>query len=253
MEIARLYFRVFTLSLFLTACSGDSKQPSDSRQHSSPDTAAATSAAGEFETGAGYSVDDIPANMTVLEKKQRFSTLVLPVIEEVYAELLELYKEVGSLIESGSDSTQLAVLRKKYRAPGNLALLQAIKPHPVSIALAQAAMESGWGTSRLFRTANNLFGVWSLSANEPRIAAGEKRGEKTIWMRKYSSIEEAVRDYYLILARSYAFSEFRVLRMQTNDPFTLVTQLDNYSEKGTAYGEELAALIRYNRFDRYDR
>jgi Bax protein len=245
MRKARFYFGIFTLSLLLAACSGNSKQPADYT-----DTTSVTESP---VVSHNYSVEDVPADMTVLEKKQRFSALVLPVIEEVHAELMELYKEVGRLIDSGSDSLQLAGLRKKYRAPGNLALLQAIKPHPVSIALAQAAMESAWGTSRLFQTANNLFGVWSLNADEPRIAAGQKRGDKTIWMRKYSSINEAVSDYYLILARAHAFSEFRALRMQTNDPFSLVTELDNYSEKGSAYGEVLAAMIRYNGFEQYDR
>jgi Bax protein len=250
MRITRLFFGALTISLLLTSCGGDSKPPAESTQRSSTDET--SSVAGDAETGTTYSLDYIPEDMTVPEKKHRFNALVLPVIEEVYAELTTLYKEVGRMIDDGSDSLRLAILRKKYRVPGNAALLQAVKPHPVSIALAQAAMESGWGTSRLFQAANNLFGVWSVNPDEPRIAAAEKRGDRTIWMRKYSSLNEAVGDYYLILARSQAFREFRLLRMQTNDPFRLVTRLENYSEKGSAYGEELAAMIRYNKFDQYD-
>ena len=128
----------------------------------------------------------------------------------------------------------------------------ALKPHPISITLAQAAMESSWATSRFFREAYNIFGVWSFDEDEPRIAAGEKRGDKTIWVKKYSSIEEAIRDYYRTLARGNAFGEFRALREQTSDPHMLVKKLDKYSEKGAKYGEELSSIISFNKFQAYD-
>jgi len=41
--------------------------------------------------------------------------------------------------------------------------------------------------------------------------------------------------------------------MTTNDPFVLVTKLDRYSEKGSLYGEELAAIIKFNKFNNYDK
>ena len=91
----------------------------------------------------------------------------------------------------------------------------ALKPHPKSIALAQAAMESSWATSRFFTEANNVFGVWSFNESEPRIAAGKKRGNKTIWVKKYHSIKASMQDYYRTLARGVAFSEFRKLKMET--------------------------------------
>ena len=128
----------------------------------------------------------------------------------------------------------------------------ALKPHPKSIAIAQAAMESSWATSRFFREANNVFGVWSFNEDEPRIAALKKRGDKTIWVKKYNTVEEAVYDYYRTLARSGAFAEFRQTKMITSDPFILVTKLDRYSEKGSVYGEELISIIKFNKFNNYD-
>ncbi len=191
--------------------------------------------------------------MTVQEKKQRFRSLVLPAIESVYDELLIQNAEIVDLVAKDPADSRLEQLRSSYKAEDNAALLRAIKPHPISIALAQAAMESAWGTSRFFREANNIFGVWSFDANEPRIAAGEKRGDKTIWVKKYASLEASVRDYYRTLARGRAFGEFRRLKMSTDDPHALVKKLDSYSERGAEYGKELSAMIRFNKFQEFDR
>ncbi len=190
--------------------------------------------------------------MTVQEKKARFKSIILPATQEVYSELLERYNDVANDIKNGKGD-QFSALKEEYKASSDEELLMALKPHPISITLAQAAMESSWATSRFFREANNIFGVWSFDENEPRIAAGEKRGDKTIWVKKYSSVKEAIRDYYRTLARGNAFNEFRALRVKTNDPHQLVKKLDRYSEKGAKYGEELSAIINFNKFQEYDK
>ena len=189
--------------------------------------------------------------MTVHEKKEHFKSLILPPTQEVYADLMAQYESVKKDIEAGN-TEDLEELKTEYKASSNKELLMALKPHPVSIALAQAAMESSWATSRFFREANNIFGVWSFDEDEPRIAAGEKRGDKTIWVKKYPSIKEAIRDYYRTIARGRAFSEFRALRLKTSDPYQLVKKLDKYSEKGAKYGKELSSIIKFNKFKSYD-
>jgi Bax protein len=131
-------------------------------------------------------------------------------------------------------------------------LLIAIKPHPPSIAIAQAAIESAWGTSRNFTEANNVFGIRPFKPDEPRIAASNKRGDKVVWLRKYATIRESVSDYYLVLGRATAYQEFRTLKMKTLDPHILVTKLDNYSERKAGYVRELSAMIRYNNFHELD-
>ena len=113
-------------------------------------------------------------------------------------------------------------------------------------------MESAWGTSRFFVQANNIFGVWSFNKDEPRIAASEKRGNKTVYVKKYASLDDSIRDYYRVLARGAAFAEFRKLKMKSSDPHALVKKLDRYSERGAEYGNELSSMIRYNKFDSYD-
>ena len=194
---------------------------------------------------------ELPA-MTVQEKKARFSALVVPAVNTVYSDLMIQYQETSTILAAGKSNNEIDKLRVEYKAMTNSDLLMALKPHPRSIAIAQAAMESSWATSRFFREANNIFGVWSFDEDEPRIAALQKRGDKTIWLKKYKSVEAAVYDYYRTLARSSAFAEFRRTKMITNDPFLLVKKLDRYSEKGSLYGEELTAIIRFNKFNDYD-
>ncbi len=190
--------------------------------------------------------------LSVSAKKQRFLEQMVPVVTQVYADLSKRYHKVEALLEEGVKDGLVAELKREYKASSDIELLQALKPHPPSVALAQAAMESAWGTSRFFTEANNVFGVWSFNANEPRIAAGEQRGNKTIWVRKYECLEDSVRDYYRLLGRSNAFKKFRKLRMHSSDPYVLVEKLHRYSERKHAYGEELSALIRYNQFTRFD-
>jgi Bax protein len=165
---------------------------------------------------------------------------------------MKRYKDIKSSLEKGQAVENIEKLKIEYKVSTNDELLMALKPHPKSIAIAQAAMESSWATSRFFRDAYNIFGVWSFDKDEPRIAALKKRGDKTIWVKKYTSVEDSIYDYYRTLARSNAFAEFRKTKMKTSDPFVLVTKLDRYSEKGSLYGEELTSIIKFNKFDRYD-
>lgn len=190
--------------------------------------------------------------MTVQEKKARFKSLIVPAVDAVYAELMTRYQEVKTTIDAGGSNADIEALKVEYKATTDAELLMALKPHPKSIAIAQAAMESSWATSRFFNVAYNIFGVWSFDEDEPRVAALKKRGDKTIWVKKYDSIEAAVYDYYRTLGRSSAFAEFRQTRMETEDPYVLVTKLDKYSEKGALYGEELTSIIKFNKFDQYD-
>jgi len=193
-----------------------------------------------------------PQTISVQEKKRRFRELLVPAVNEAYLELSNEYKKVSILIKTDEHNKKLENLRTKYKVQTNTELLTAIKPHPKSIALAQAALESAWGTSRFFKEANNVFGVWSFNKNEPRIAAGEKRGDKTIWLKKYISIKDSVKDYYLTLAKGRAFKEFRELKISTDNPYELVLKLDKYSEKGEEYANELTSVISYNKFNLYD-
>lgn len=187
-------------------------------------------------------------NISVKDKKIHFRNIVIPAVNKVYNELNLQYKETLKLIENNSTTQEITKLKKIYKINSDEELLMALKPHPKSITITQAAMESAWLTSRFYKEANNIFGVWSVNKNEPRIAALIHRGNKTIWLKKYSNIEDSIRDYYKTIARSSAYKEFRELKMKTDDPYELVKKLDKYSELGEKYGEELSSIIKYNKF-----
>ncbi|WP_373004753.1 glucosaminidase domain-containing protein [Sulfurimonas sp.] len=191
--------------------------------------------------------------MSVKEKKERFRSLIAPAVDNVYKELDVQFKDISKNLNNPKYSKKIESLKTTYKVKTDEELLMALKPHPRSIAVAQAAMESAWATSRFFTKATNIFGVWSFNKNEPRIAAGETRGSKTIWLKKYASIEDSVRDYYKNLGRSHAFKEFRKLKMRTDDPYKLVKKLDRYSELGAQYGQELTSMIKFNKFYLYDK
>jgi len=199
-----------------------------------------------------YSASIVPEGMTVQEKKQRFRALIAPAVEAVYQDLLAQYQTVASQVAAGETNSNIETLKQHYKVTSDQDLLMALKPHPRSIAMAQAAVESGWATSHFFKDANNVFGEWSFDENEPRIAAGQHRGDKTIWLKKYASIEGSIRDYYYTLAKGKPYQSFRALKMISDDPYALVKELDHYSEIGAKYGEELAAVIKYNKFYDYD-
>ncbi|WP_373070142.1 glucosaminidase domain-containing protein [Sulfurimonas sp.] len=185
-------------------------------------------------------------------KKQNFYKRVVPAVNKVYAELDYRYKTLKTNIDNNNTkSSFVKKYMKKYSAKDYKELLRKVKPHPKSIAIAQAAVESGWGTSRFTKVANNLFGVWSFNKNEPRVRALQTRGEKKIFVKKYATLEDSIRDYYFVLATSRSFGEFRKLKMKTNDPYELVKKLDMYSEKRAEYGKELIRVIKFNKLYNY--
>lgn len=201
-----------------------------------------------------YTADNVPKKMSVKTKKERFYYLVEPAIQKVYAELMLQYKTLSADMKNPKNRGKIEELKKVYKVKSDRELLLALKPHPQSIALAQAAMESAWATSRFFVKANNIFGMWSVNKNEPRIAAGEKRdGKRTIWLKKFSTIEESVREYYKMMGRGRAYKEFREVRYVSNDVMKIIKKLDKYSEIGEKYAQELGSMIRYNKLVKYDK
>jgi Bax protein len=196
---------------------------------------------------------EIPKNMSTSQKKARFYALIVPPVKKVHNELKTRYHKLRKDIILKRNLKEINMLKRKYNVQNDLNLLYALYPHPPSITIAQGALESAWGTSRFFCEANNVFGIWSSNENESRISAEIKRGGgKTIWLRKFDSIEDSIRAYYELISKAKAFTEFRKTRFQSNNVFILIKKLDKYSEIGDKYTDELAQLIRYNKLTKYD-
>jgi Bax protein len=197
-----------------------------------------------------YTVGSIPAKMSVAQKKERFFYLLVPAVQKVHKELMVQYNNISKDIKSGKNRTKIKKLKLSYKVKTDKELLLALKPHPQSIVLAQAALESSWATSRFFKKANNIFGVRSVNINEPRIQAGKA---KRVWLKKFNSVEDSVRDYYKFIAIGKAFKGFRERRMKTADVHNIVLKLDKYSEIGHQYAKHLSQIIRYNKLKKYDK
>jgi len=197
-------------------------------------------------------LDSLPLD----EKKMRFISALLPAILVAKYQIDEKRAHFQSLLRSQdwspSDSSFYLELSVTYRTNDTTALLSALHTHPNSIVLAQAAVESGWGNSRIFGEANNLFGIWSYRSSEPRIAASVKRGDQTIYLRKYNDISESISDYFVTIGRSRPYASFRNTRMTTDSVELLLPHLIYYSERREEYTEQLGSMIRFNELKRFD-
>jgi Bax protein len=194
--------------------------------------------------------------LSIPTKKRAFINIMLPtamiVQSEIELERNKIQKMIDGKIKKNDE--YLSKMYKKYRVKDQsiVTLHKKMKPVPVSILLGQAAIESGWGTSRLFREANNIFGVWSTEVDEPRIKANEKRGNWQVYLKKYPDLKKAIEDYMHLLARHKAYSEFREKLQYTTDYKILVPELINYSEQGVVYTDKISATIKSNKFYEYD-
>ena len=191
------------------------------------------------------------------ESKRQFLKKTIAAITKVKNRLDAQFDMVYKLSLKESLTPQeretLEKLKKRYHVKGIPCLLKRLHTHPVSIVIAQAALETGWGSSRFYREANNIFGVWSFNKNEPRMAAGVKRdGKKTIYVKKYKNLEASIEGYYRMMAMGRAYKTFRDVRLHTDNPFEIIPFLDHYSELRHEYVKRLYYVIKSNKFYELD-
>lgn len=196
------------------------------------------------------------SKLSIQNKKQSFIDMIVPSILIVKRRICQDRERVIALINQGELSKEERVwLTKKrhiFKAKDNNELYKKMGTHPTSIVVAQAIIESGWGTSRFFEQANNLFGVWSFTEHEERMEANESRGEQRVYLRKYTSIEQSINDYFILLSTQEAYQAFRDKRLRSQNPFELIQELDKYSELGDVYIRNLKETIEKNGLELYD-
>jgi len=198
-----------------------------------------------------YSAKNFPKHMSLKEKKERFFALMVPAVEDVYNKLYKQYLLAKKDIKENTHPYYIAALKMKYKVKTDKELLIALKPHPVSITLAQAAMESAWGTSRLFRKANNVFGIHGRSS-KGSIPSAVKKGGRTVWVRKYKNIEDSIKSYYYMLSTGKSYRKFKRLNYEDRSVFEIIKGLKYYSELGDVYVHRIASIIRHNNLTKYD-
>lgn len=137
-------------------------------------------------------------------------------------------------------------------------LLKRVDIVPPSLAVAQAAEESGWGTSRFARKGNALFGQWDFSGNGMK-PLKQRKELGNYGVARFDSPLASVEGYMLNINRNNAYKKLRVLRAELRPDHNpvkgieLATTLDKYSERGQAYIDGLTAMIRFNKLEVLDR
>ena len=203
-------------------------------------------------------------------RKEAFFGYFRPLIEQRNREILELRQEILAMQVraeslSRSDKRRLRELTDVYRvedfdpSKGQSweLLLRRVDIVPTSLALAQAANESAWGTSRFAREANNYYGQWCFAEGCGLVPQDRSAG-LSHEVADFDSPRDSVAAYIRNLNRHYAYQELRLLREQLREngqPITgiaLTPGLASYSERGEEYMQELRSMIRYNDLDELD-
>ena len=124
---------------------------------------------------------------------------------------------------------------------------------PKEILIAQAALETGWGSSRFANEGNNLFGIRTFNKDSEWLLPITWDQDKWIgWgVKVYQSKCQSVKDYVRIINTVFAYEKFRELRSQNANVYELVDTLDKYATKNS-YTELVKKVIKYNIEGKYE-
>lgn len=193
------------------------------------------------------------------QKKDLFIQYLLPAIvitrERLFDDLHHvefIEQRINQKIKiSESDSMFMFGIKLKYETDSLDELKRRIYPHPVSLALTQAVLESGWGTSSIFRHGNNIFGMMSFSSDDPRSLVQFQGGEDDQYLRMYSSVIESVDHYYHTISTVSSYKKFRQMRWEGKASADLLRYMGSYHESDQ-YAEMARSIISGNDLLRYD-
>ena len=212
------------------------------------------------------SIDILPSEIKEIEntkkRKELFIQIVLPLILEENKKIRSERKTLFAiLIKNNNSQAEKNWLRSKFKQYGvvnkDLATLKIrMDEIPVSLAIAQAAKETGWGTSRFAQEGNALFGQWTFTGEGMKPAgASDKEAHKVM---KFKILKASVRAYQRNLNTHKIYKKFRKVRAIQRDVFgnlnslELVNYLDKYAETGKVYVEILKKIIEQNKLMDFD-
>ena len=227
-----------------------------------------------------YTLDDVrkkklvkPVALTLLpgeikmienssQRKEFFIQIVLPLILQENNNIRLDRKRLFSIInKSNNTNLEKKWLEKKYKQYGisskDLSVLKIrMDEIPVSLAIAQAAKETGWGTSRFAQEGNALFGQWTWSGEGLKPKDSDKdQGHKVM---KFNVLQASVRAYQRNLNTHSSYKNFRKARAKLRDQekdldsLILAEYLDAYAETGEKYVQVLRKIISQNNLKDFD-
>ena len=208
----------------------------------------------------------LPEEMKMIEsskrKKNLFIKIILPLIlEENNRIKLDRRKLFAVLNKNKNTNSEKQWLNLKFKQYGvvnkDLSTLKIrMDEIPVSLAIAQAAKETGWGTSRFALEGNALFGQWTWSGEGIKPAGAEN--DTTHKVMKFKILKSSVRAYQRNLNTHSSYKDFRLARAELRDnkmkldSLILANYLDKYAETGKEYVKILKQIIKQNNLIEFD-
>ncbi len=195
------------------------------------------------------------------QRKRTFIKSVLPLVLRANDAVLAERRRLRAILAeqaagrgpSAWQQAWLAEMAERYGSASTdaKALLTRVDIVPVSLALAQAAEESGWGTSRFARQGNAVFGQWTWDTEIGIVPRDRPRGRYHL-VRKFPALQHSVTAYVANLNSNPAYAAFREARARQRSKgevpagIALAAHLTAYSERGTAYVRTLRRIIGQN-------
>ena len=208
----------------------------------------------------------LPQEMKMIEntkkRKELFIQIILPlIIKENNHIKLDRKKLFSILNKSKNTKSEKIWLNKKFKQYGvknkDLSTLKIrMDEIPVSMTIAQAAKETGWGTSRFAQEGNALFGQWTWSGKGIKPAAADDNSTHKVM--RFKVLQASVKAYHRNLNTHSSYREFRGARAELRDQnqkldsIILTEYLDKYAETGKEYVKILQQIIRQNELVDFD-
>ena len=216
--------------------------------------------------------DDFSEIQDVPTKKKLFYLVTLPLIYNANASIMQERRMVINIEKkfarkelNKNETEEIVRLSKKYKldySEINTKLFRKLKQRiniiPVSLALGQAIIESGWGQSRFATEGNALYGQWTTSEDKG-IIPQDRDEDKTHAVLKFKNLSESVEAYMFNINTHQAYYNFRVIRriderIKYTDPISMkVKYLAAYAEIGDKYVDKLELIIASNNLQEFDR
>ena len=211
--------------------------------------------------------DDFMEIKSVNERKKLFINTLLPII---YSENLKILEDRKKILDWWNESqgenfsrdfwpSWLFELSEKYEtSDSNLGnLLMKVDVIPISMALAQAAIESGWGTSRYLREGNAIYGQYTFEKDKG-IRPERRESNEKFFIKRFSNLSESTRSYFKNINTHRAYDDFREERKKLRmngvklSGVKLVKFLTSYSERRDEYVKDVENIIQSNNFMKFD-
>ena len=213
-----------------------------------------------------FEVGMLPAEMKSIEnskkRKDLFIKIVLPLAlsenNRIKRDRNTLFKILNKNNNTKAEKEWLKNKFKQYGVIKNdLSTLKIrMDEIPVSLIIAQAAKETGWGTSRFAIEGNALFGQWTYSGAGIKPAAADKEDKHKVMT--FSVLKASVRAYQRNLNTHSSYKEFRkarAIQRDNDEPLNsleLATYLNAYAETGEEYTKILRKIIQQNNLKDFD-